>query len=42
MIGAAFDPNLLYPTLPPSPPFSLPTGPFIILAKKTPSSRNTK
>ncbi|WP_257145418.1 exosporium leader peptide-containing protein [Bacillus cereus] len=29
MIEAAFDPNLLYPTLPPSPPFSLPTGPFI-------------
>ncbi|KWU58186.1 exosporium leader peptide [Bacillus mycoides] len=25
--GAAFDPNLLGPTLPPIPPFTLPTGP---------------
>ncbi|WP_316250368.1 exosporium leader peptide-containing protein [Bacillus wiedmannii] len=27
LIGAAFDPNLLGPTLPPIPPFTLPTGP---------------
>ncbi|MFJ7556876.1 exosporium leader peptide-containing protein [Bacillus thuringiensis] len=26
MSGAAFDPNLLGPTLPPIPPFTLPTG----------------